>query len=40
MKPNGLWRPEFGRLFVLTFMLVLLIVVLALVWKLFEFLFV
>jgi hypothetical protein len=39
MKPNRLWRPEFGGLFAVTFMLVVLIVVIALVAKLIDYLF-
>lgn len=38
MKPNGQWRPEFGSLFTVTFMLLILIVAIALVAKLVEFL--
>jgi len=39
MKPNRLWRPIFGKLFAFTFMLIVLIVVIALVAKLIDFLF-
>ncbi len=38
MKPNRLWRPLFGKLFAYTFMLMILIVMIALVAKLIEFL--